>query len=30
MDGTRHRMLKWLAPITVGVGDALPTFHDTH
>jgi hypothetical protein len=28
-DGPRHRVLKWLAPITVGVGDALPTFHDT-
>jgi hypothetical protein len=28
MDGERRQVLKWLAPMAVGVGDALPTFHD--
>jgi hypothetical protein len=28
-DGDRRRVLKWLAPIAVGVGGALPTFHDS-
>jgi hypothetical protein len=28
-DGARRRALRWLAPISVGAGDTLPTFHDT-
>jgi hypothetical protein len=28
LDGPRERILKWLSPIPVGVGDVLATFHD--